>query len=147
MTRILMEEAKRYTDTKRISDLIPDVRDRRQTAAPGSTFPGMRSQSFTMPPQVSRKKSYPIISGVAAQSLPSRAIADRLLEVFYQRGDLFSLINPFLTNKRILGLIILHSSSIHSDLPREGIRNDIRRRLCREHRCISTLRRAPSYGN
>lgn len=90
MTRILMEEAKRYTDTKRISDLIPDVRDRRQTAAPGSTFPGMRSQSFTMPPQVSRKKSYPIISGVAAQSLPSRAIADRLLEVFYQRAQVFT---------------------------------------------------------
>ncbi|KAI2472977.1 fungal-specific transcription factor domain-containing protein [Annulohypoxylon bovei var. microspora] len=91
MTRILMEEAKRYTDTKRISELIPDVRDRRQTGAPGPAFPGTRSQSFTIPPQVSaRKKSYPIISGVAAQNLPSRGIADRLLEVFYQRAQVFT---------------------------------------------------------
>ncbi|KAI1102789.1 fungal-specific transcription factor domain-containing protein [Jackrogersella minutella] len=91
MTRILMEEAKRYTDSKRISDLIPDVRDRRTATAPGTTFPGTRSQSFTIPPHVSaRKKSYPIISGVAAQNLPSRGIADRLLEVFYQRAQVFT---------------------------------------------------------
>lgn len=91
MTRILMEEAKRYTDSKRISELIPDLRDRRQTAAPGASFSGTRSQSFTIPPPMSaRKKSYPIISAVPAQNLPSRGIADRLVEVFNQRAQVFT---------------------------------------------------------
>ncbi|KAI1377626.1 fungal-specific transcription factor domain-containing protein [Hypoxylon crocopeplum] len=90
MTRILMEEAKRYTDSKRISELIPDVRDRRQGAPFGASFSGMRSQSFTMLLMSSRKKSYPIISGVAAQNLPSRGIADRLIEVFHQRAQVFT---------------------------------------------------------
>ncbi|KAI1077115.1 fungal-specific transcription factor domain-containing protein [Whalleya microplaca] len=91
MTRILMEEAKRYTDTKRISELIPDVRERRQTAMTGINFPGTRSQSFSMPlPTSARKKSYPMISRVAAQSLPSRGIADKLIEVFHQRAQVFT---------------------------------------------------------
>ncbi|KAI5868270.1 fungal-specific transcription factor domain-containing protein [Durotheca rogersii] len=88
MTRILMEEAKRYTDSKRISELIPDVRERRQPHA--ANFPSTRSQSFAMPPTVSRKKSYPIISAVAAQNLPSKVIADRLIEVFHQRAQVFT---------------------------------------------------------
>lgn len=87
MTRILMEEAKRYTDSKRISELIPEVRVRRQAAMAGAGPFGKRSQSFSMPPPMSsRKKSYPMISGVPAESLPSRGIADRLIEVYYQRG-------------------------------------------------------------
>ncbi|KAI0485105.1 hypothetical protein GGR56DRAFT_58849 [Xylariaceae sp. FL0804] len=94
MTRILMEEAKRYTDSKRISELIPGVRGRRPHGAvshhaPGANGPGPRSQSFSMPP-VSRKKSYPMISAVAAEALPSRAIADRLVEVFHQRAQVFT---------------------------------------------------------
>jgi hypothetical protein len=86
MTRILMEEAKRYTDSSRISELIPEVRDRRQ-AAPHISALGMRSHSLAMPPQMAaRKKSYPMISAVPAQNLPSRAIADKLVDVFHQRG-------------------------------------------------------------
>ncbi|CAJ2513063.1 Uu.00g011820.m01.CDS01 [Anthostomella pinea] len=92
MTRILMEEAKRYTDSKRISELIPELRVRRQatttTMTAGPSHAGFRSQSFSMPPPISsRKKSYPMISAVAAQNLPSKGITDRLLEVFYQRGQ------------------------------------------------------------
>ncbi|KAI0025436.1 fungal-specific transcription factor domain-containing protein [Xylariomycetidae sp. FL0641] len=83
MSRILMEEAKRYTDSKRISELIPEVRVRRQAAGP-------RSMSFSMPLSTSRKKSYPMISAVAAPSLPSTAIANRLLEVFEQRAQVFA---------------------------------------------------------
>ncbi|KAI2607242.1 fungal-specific transcription factor domain-containing protein [Hypoxylon fragiforme] len=85
MTRILMEEAKRHTDSKQIAELIPNVRGRRPAEPPGPNYPGMRSQSFAMRPQATRKKSYPIISAVAAQNLPSRGIADRLMEVFHQR--------------------------------------------------------------
>ncbi|KAI1334914.1 hypothetical protein F5Y15DRAFT_399701 [Xylariaceae sp. FL0016] len=91
MTRILMEEAKRYTDSKRIAELIPDLQTRRQantSAMHGVTQP--RSQSFSMPPPSSRKKSYPMVSAVAASNLPTRAIADRLVEVFHQRAQVFS---------------------------------------------------------
>ncbi|KAH9884711.1 hypothetical protein F4778DRAFT_762349 [Xylariomycetidae sp. FL2044] len=89
MTRILMEEAKRYTESKRISELIPDVRIRRQATA--LAHPGTRSQSFSMPPPLSsRRKSYPIISAVPAQTLPSRGIAERLIEVFQQRAQVFT---------------------------------------------------------
>lgn len=76
MTRILMEEAKRYTDSKRISDLIPQVRVRKQ---------GTRAQSIAFGPS-SRKKSYPMISAHPAQTLPTRQIADRLVDVFCERG-------------------------------------------------------------
>ncbi|KAI4869615.1 fungal-specific transcription factor domain-containing protein [Hypoxylon rubiginosum] len=89
MTRILMQEAKRYTDSKRIAELIPDVRDRRQAEGLGNSISGMRSQSFNMLGP-SRKKSYPIISGVAAPGLPTRVIADKLIEVFHQRAQVFT---------------------------------------------------------
>ncbi|KAI0406793.1 hypothetical protein F4802DRAFT_605937 [Xylaria palmicola] len=90
MTRIVMEEAKRYTDTGRISELIPDLKGRRKTAGAGPLAPGNRSQSFSMPLSNSRKKSYPMISAVAASGLPSRGIADKLIEVFHQRAQVFS---------------------------------------------------------
>lgn len=73
MTRIVMEEAKRYTDSKSIRDLVPEVRDRR---APG--------QSPDAPTE--RKKSYPMISAVPAPTLPSRLVTDKLVEVFNQKG-------------------------------------------------------------
>ncbi|KAK6855096.1 hypothetical protein PG995_008628 [Apiospora arundinis] len=95
MTRILMEEAKRYTDSQHISQLIPEVRVRRQAAVggggggPGGM--GLRSQSFSIPPQMmSRKKSYPMISAFPADNLPSRAIADKLIEVYCQRGQILT---------------------------------------------------------
>ncbi|KAI1112829.1 hypothetical protein F5Y14DRAFT_452675 [Nemania sp. NC0429] len=96
MTRVVMEEAKRYTDTSRISELIPNVKGRRKATAPGLVAGGNRSQSFSMPVLNSRKKSYPMISAVAAADLPSRGIADKLIEVFHQRAQVF---NPVLHEK------------------------------------------------
>ncbi|KAI1431117.1 hypothetical protein GGR50DRAFT_109346 [Xylaria sp. CBS 124048] len=92
MMRIVMEEAKRYTDTGRISELVPDIKGRRQPSAVGGTGPtgGYRSMSFSMPPVNTRKKSYPMISAVAAPNLPSRLIADKLIEVFHQRAQVFT---------------------------------------------------------
>ncbi|KAI0478235.1 hypothetical protein F4859DRAFT_50609 [Xylaria cf. heliscus] len=90
MTRIVMEEAKRYTDTGRISELIPDIKCRRKTVGIGTIAAGNRSQSFSMPPANPRKKSYPMISAVAAAGLPSRPIADKLVEVFHQRAQVFT---------------------------------------------------------
>ncbi|KAH8737171.1 fungal-specific transcription factor domain-containing protein [Ilyonectria robusta] len=78
MTRLLMEEAKRYTDSKRISDLIPSVRARQA-----------RMQSIQMTGPAARRKSYPMISQHPAESLPTRAVADKLLEIFNQKAQLF----------------------------------------------------------
>ncbi|KAI1129549.1 hypothetical protein F5Y10DRAFT_150435 [Nemania abortiva] len=89
MTRIVMEEAKRYTDTGRISELIPNVKGRRKATGSGVP-PGNRSQSFSMPAANPRKKSYPMISAVPASNLPSRVIADKLIEVFHQRAQVFT---------------------------------------------------------
>ena len=86
MTRLLMEEAKRYTESARISELIPELRDRRRPATPDHSTE-MRSTSFSvLAPAASRRKSYPMISAVPASELPSKPISDKLIEVFYQRG-------------------------------------------------------------
>lgn len=73
MTRLVMEEAKKYTDSRSIRDLVPEVRQRRKLAQGA-------------PVVTERKKSYPMISAVAAQSLPSRLVTDKLVEVFNQKG-------------------------------------------------------------
>ncbi|KAI0398370.1 hypothetical protein F5Y17DRAFT_476 [Xylariaceae sp. FL0594] len=90
MTRIVMEQAKKYTDSGRISELVPDVRDRRKAAASGTGTGGNRSQSFSMPPADPRKKSYPMTSAVAASQLPRRDIVTKLVEVFHQRAQVFT---------------------------------------------------------
>jgi hypothetical protein len=74
MTRLVMEEAKKYTDSRSIRELIPEVRQRKAPAA--------------ISPEAStgRKKSYPMISAVPAPTLPSRLVTDKLVEVFNQKG-------------------------------------------------------------
>ncbi|KAL3420675.1 fungal specific transcription factor domain-containing protein [Phlyctema vagabunda] len=74
MTRIVMEEAKRYTDSRTIRELVPEVRDRRTPA-----------QSPDVPSE--RKKSYPMISAVPAPFLPSRLVTDKLVEIFNQKAQ------------------------------------------------------------
>ncbi|KAF5025014.1 hypothetical protein F66182_2882 [Fusarium sp. NRRL 66182] len=78
MTRLVMEQAKRYTDSKRISDIIPSVRARQA-----------RMQSIQMTGPAARRKSYPMISQHPADNLPTRAVADKLLEIFNQKSQLF----------------------------------------------------------
>jgi len=85
MTRLVMEEAKKYTDSRTIRELVPDVRKRRT--------PVQSPESST-----GRKKSYPMISAVPAQNLPSRLVADKLVEVFNQKGKRYGHpTNPFYT--------------------------------------------------
>lgn len=83
MTRLLMEEAKRYTESRRIADLIPEVRtrrivkrDRMQSIAFGGSVSGPSS----------RKKSFPATSVIPAPSLPSRETVDGLVRIFNERG-------------------------------------------------------------
>ncbi|OLN87947.1 Pyrimidine pathway regulatory protein 1 [Colletotrichum chlorophyti] len=77
MTRLLVQGAKLFTDSKRISELIPEVRARRMT----------RMQSIVMTRD--RKKSYPMISAHPAQTLPTRPVANKLVDVFCQRSQVF----------------------------------------------------------
>ena len=74
MTRLVMEEAKKYTDSRSIRELVPEVRNRRPV------IPSPESATH-------RKKSYPMISAVAAPTLPTRLVTDKLVEVFNQKGQ------------------------------------------------------------
>lgn len=77
MTRLLMAEAKRFTETNKISELIPEVRARGQA----------RMQSIQMSGSASsRKKSYPMVSEHPADSLPTRAVVDKLIEIYFKKG-------------------------------------------------------------
>lgn len=80
MTRLVMEEAKKYTDSRSIRELVPEVRNRRPA------IPSPESAT-------NRKKSYPMISAVAAPTLPTRLVTDKLVEIFHQKGQCFPIIS------------------------------------------------------
>lgn len=85
MTRLVMEEAKKYTESNRISELIPEVHTRRiERANRMQSIVNFRS---SLSDHSSRKKSYPMISAHPAQNLPTRPIADKLVEIFNRRGS------------------------------------------------------------
>ncbi|KAH7367961.1 fungal-specific transcription factor domain-containing protein [Plectosphaerella cucumerina] len=80
MTRILVEQAKKFTDSKRVSDMLPTVRARRQT----------RMQSIIMTnPRAPRKKSYPTTSAHPARKLPEGELKNGLIDIFLQRSQTF----------------------------------------------------------
>ncbi|PFH59155.1 hypothetical protein XA68_12739 [Ophiocordyceps unilateralis] len=79
MSRLLMEEAKRYTESHRISELIPEVRARSQARMQSIQMTGLA---------VSRKKSYPVVSDHPAETLPKRETAEKLVEVYKQKSQL-----------------------------------------------------------
>ncbi|KAK4034359.1 fungal-specific transcription factor domain-containing protein [Parachaetomium inaequale] len=87
MTRLLMEEAKRYAESRRIANLIPAVlarraerRDRMQSVVMGTSISGPSG----------RTKSYPAHSIIPASALPSREIVDGLVRAFNDRIQVFT---------------------------------------------------------
>ena len=88
MTRLLMEEAKRFTESQRISELIPELNARRmERLTRMQSIAGLQGRAGSSFSSGSlRKKSYPMISAHPAQSLPTRPITDRLVELFNSRG-------------------------------------------------------------
>ncbi|PHH64507.1 hypothetical protein CDD81_4286 [Ophiocordyceps australis] len=78
MTRLLMEEAKRYTDSQRISELIPELRARSRARMQSIQMTGLNA---------TRKKSYPLVSERPAESLPKRETADKLVEMYRQKAQ------------------------------------------------------------
>jgi hypothetical protein len=84
MTRLLMEEAKRHADKKKISELIPEVRDRRQERL--NRMQSIVSMGGSISGPSGRRKSYPLISSGPASFLPSREMMDKLVDGFNNRG-------------------------------------------------------------
>ncbi|KAH9434917.1 hypothetical protein MCOR02_003884 [Pyricularia oryzae] len=87
MTRLVMEDAKRFTEAKKISDVIPSVGSRRMDRS--NRMQSIVSYGGSISGPSIRKKSYPMISAHAARELPSRPMANKLLEVYIQRGQVF----------------------------------------------------------
>jgi hypothetical protein len=79
MSRLLMEKAKLFTDSKRISELIPEVRARRERRMQSVVMTG------TGPPK--KKCMYPMFSDIPAPTLPSRAITNQLWDAFSTKGN------------------------------------------------------------
>ncbi|KAK7748729.1 hypothetical protein SLS53_000752 [Cytospora paraplurivora] len=91
MTRLLMEQAKRYTDSQRISELIPDVRARRLDRLNRMQSVVNMGASVSGPSGAAgRKKSFPMISAHPAQNLPTRQVVDKLIEIFNSRAQYFT---------------------------------------------------------
>lgn len=92
MTRLLMEQAKRYTDSQRISELIPDVRARRLDRLNRMQSIVNIGASISGPSgMAARKKScFPMISAHPAQALPTRQVVDKLIEIFNSRAQYFT---------------------------------------------------------
>ncbi|KAF3766845.1 hypothetical protein M406DRAFT_89463 [Cryphonectria parasitica EP155] len=91
MTRLLMEQAKRYTDSQRISELIPDVRARRLDRLNRMQSIVDSGASISGPAgHAANKKSFPMISELPASTLPSPHITDKLVEVFMSRAQYFT---------------------------------------------------------
>ena len=82
MTRLLVDEAKRFTESTQISDLIPELRARRQARMQSIQMTGTGSATTG----AARKKSYPMTSQGPAESLPNKNVADKLVEIFTQKG-------------------------------------------------------------
>lgn len=84
MTRLLVDEAKRFSEANRISDLIPELRARRQARMQSIQMTGSSSN------RAARKKSYPMMSEGPAESLPDRSAADRLIDVYLRKGTCYT---------------------------------------------------------
>lgn len=74
ITRLVMQLAKQFTDSKSISDIVPDARAKDIKA------------TFDEEDKKPTSKVYPLISDVAAEELPNRDLTNLLVELFYSKG-------------------------------------------------------------
>lgn len=74
ITRLVMQLAKQFTDSKSISEIVPDSRAKSIKAA------------FDEEDERPTSKVYPLVSDVAAEELPNRDLTNLLVELFYCKG-------------------------------------------------------------
>lgn len=77
ITRLVMQLAKQFTDSKSISEIVPDAR--------AKTIKDTFDQE-----DGPTSKVYPLLSDVAAEELPNRDLTNLLVELFYCKGSLCS---------------------------------------------------------
>lgn len=80
ITRLVMELAKRNTNSESIKDIVPDVKARQI------------KERFANESSKPTSKVYPLISDVAAPDLPTRGLTEKLIDIFNRKGS-----NPFIT--------------------------------------------------
>lgn len=74
ITRLVMELAKRNTNSESIKDIVPDVKAQQI------------KERFTNESSKPTSKVYPLISNVAAPDLPSRGLTEILIDIFNRKG-------------------------------------------------------------
>ncbi|KAF2722610.1 hypothetical protein K431DRAFT_189383, partial [Polychaeton citri CBS 116435] len=70
ITRLVMQLAKQFTDSKSIKDIVPDARAKQ--------IKELNNQEEAKP----TSKSYPLVSNVAAEVLPARGLTDLLVKLY-----------------------------------------------------------------
>lgn len=75
LTRLVMQLAKQFTDSKSISDIVPNSQQR------------MIKEQLARESEKPTSKVYPLISNVAADELPTRDLTNRLVQLFYLKGN------------------------------------------------------------
>ncbi|KAF2755281.1 hypothetical protein EJ05DRAFT_128532 [Pseudovirgaria hyperparasitica] len=73
LTRLVMQLAKQFTDSKSISEIVPNARQR------------MIKEQTSKETEKPTSKIYPLISNVAAEELPTRDLTNRLVQLFYMK--------------------------------------------------------------
>ena len=76
MTRLVMELAKQNSSTKSIKEIVPETKAKQI------------KDRFVKESEKPTSKVYPLISSVAAPSLPSRELTDQLVEIYNRKGTL-----------------------------------------------------------
>lgn len=74
LTRIVMQLAKQFTDTKTIKDIVPDAKARQV------------KELIAAEEDKPTSKVYPLISDVAAEDLPNRGLTNLLVELYNLKG-------------------------------------------------------------
>ncbi|ORY09589.1 hypothetical protein BCR34DRAFT_602717 [Clohesyomyces aquaticus] len=77
ITRLVMQLAKQFTDSKSISEIVPDSRAKHIKA------------TFDEEDKKPTSKVYPLISDVAAEDLPNRDLTNLLVQLFYGKGPYY----------------------------------------------------------
>jgi hypothetical protein len=74
ITRLVMQLAKQFTESKSISEIVPHARAKSIKA------------TFALEDERPTSKIYPLVSDVAAEELPNRELTNLLVELFYCKG-------------------------------------------------------------
>lgn len=74
ITRLVMQLAKQFTQSKTISEIVPHARQKSIKA------------HFEQEDERPTSKVYPLVSDVAAEELPNRDLTNLLVELFYCKG-------------------------------------------------------------